>query len=75
MKMKISQFNNGDKVQWNSAAGVLTGTVQCIRISKNALEKMIPWLQIENIVDGEGSRVGDLVLPGNSLAMYQVKKI
>ena len=29
----------------------------------------------ENIVDEEGSRIGDLVLPGNSLAMYQISKI
>jgi hypothetical protein len=74
--MKISQFNNGDKVQWNSAAGVLIGTVQCIRIGKNALEKMVPWLQIENVVNKDGKLVGDTaVLPGNSLAMYKIKKI
>lgn len=74
--MKISEFNNGDKVQWNSAAGVLVGTVQCIRIGKNALDKMIPWLQISSISKTDGSPIGDVaILPGNSLAMYKIQKI
>lgn len=74
--MKISEFNNGDKVQWNSAAGVLVGTVQCIRIGKNALDKMIPWLQISDVSNKNGNPIGDVaILPGNSLAMYKIQKI
>lgn len=74
--MKISEFNNGDRVQWNSAAGVLQGSVQCIRIGKNALDKMIPWLQISGVSCADGSPIGDVaVLPGNHLAAYKIKKI
>lgn len=41
----------GSKVEWSSAAGVLTGTVKSIRIDLNGAGEMIPWVVVDRITN------------------------
>lgn len=41
-------LENGNKIQWSSAEGVLTGIIKRIYISMNGKNEMVPWMVIEN---------------------------
>jgi hypothetical protein len=37
----------GDKIRWESAAGVLRGTIKNIVLSPSAAGKVTPWIDVE----------------------------
>lgn len=37
----------GDRVRWESAAGVIRGEIVDIRLGLNAKEELVPWLTIQ----------------------------
>ena len=41
MKLEI-----GTKIRWVSAAGKLHGTIKNIVLSKNAADKVVPWIDV-----------------------------
>jgi hypothetical protein len=41
MKLEI-----GNKITWVSAAGKLHGTIKNIVLSKNAADKVVPWIDV-----------------------------
>lgn len=63
------QLSIGNKVRWESAAGVLRGTIRNIVLSKNAADKVVPWMDI----DTGRSSVRLCATDSNLLAMRVVK--
>jgi hypothetical protein len=70
-----SQLNNGDRISYESNCGALTATVSHIRIGKNSLDKMVPFLNLN--VDAKNERKAHSLelLGGKSLAMYKIQKL
>jgi hypothetical protein len=70
-----SQLNNGDRISYESNCGTLTATVSHIRIGKNGLGKMVPFLSL-NVDAMNGRKAHRLeLLGGNSLPMYRIRKL
>lgn len=73
---KVNQLNCNDKIEYECGDGKVTATVSHIRIGKNAMDKMIPWLSLKSIFRKEdGKQFGDVELPGNGLAMFKIVKV
>jgi hypothetical protein len=70
-----NQLNNGDRISYESKCGVMTATVSHIRIGKNGLGKMVPFLNLN--VDAKNDRKAHRLelLGGNSLTMYNIQKL
>lgn len=41
----------GDRVRWESAAGTIRGEIKNIRLDRNANGELVPWLDIEYILN------------------------
>jgi len=57
----------GDKVQWASAAGVLTGTIKSIKPGLNGKRQMIDWIIVSRTVP---SRATGLPMEATSRMAY-----
>lgn len=49
----MQTLNVNDKIQWSSAAGVLTGIIKNISLAKNSNDELIPWLDIHYVTSVE----------------------
>ena len=67
------ELATGTRVRWESAAGVLRGTIKNIVLAPNANGVIIPWMDIRvdghNLVGGDSVR---LCASAQSLMMMQV---
>ena len=63
MKLEI-----GNRITWVSAAGKLRGTIKNIVLSKNAADKVVPWI---DVVYGEDRGARLCAIDGN-LKMLKV---
>jgi len=55
-KVNMKPIQVGVKIEWTSAAGVLTGTVDSIRLALNAAQEMCAWIivsKIKNLTENE----------------------
>ena len=52
----VMKIEIGNKIKWDSAAGVLTGTVKNIMLNLNAANQTIPWMDVADITDEFGSK-------------------
>lgn len=43
----MTEYRLFDRVEWNSAAGLLSGTIVNILLSPNAAGDIVPWLDLE----------------------------
>ena len=53
----VTDIRVGDRVRWESAAGVLRGQIISIDLAQNANQELIPWITIETFVNGLEKRV------------------
>ena len=64
----------GNQVKWSSAAGLLKGRVQDIRLGLNAAGQTIPWLVVTDIVNQrDGCQHSGTQLAGTDLNFAQLK--
>jgi hypothetical protein len=53
----VTDIRVGDRVRWESAAGVLRGQIISIDLAQNSNQELIPWITIETFVNGLEKRV------------------
>ena len=68
MKIRI-----GTKLNWNSAAGNLTGVVTNIFIALNAADEMVAWISLKNLDEKFGTTT--LCGTDNNLKMLNVREV
>jgi hypothetical protein len=69
---KTTGVKIGDRVRWNSAAGVLRGEIVGMRLGLTAANTLVPWIMIEYIQNNREVRVELCGTEGN-LEMMQFR--
>jgi hypothetical protein len=67
-----SGIHIGDRVRWESSAGIIHGEIINIRIGRNGHNKLVPWITIEHI-DNNMTRTTTLCGTDDNLAMMKFK--
>jgi hypothetical protein len=72
------ELQQGDIINWKSAAGDLQGTIVGIATAANAKHQLIEWLRVERMVPRRGApglipQVTRLAYTANNMAMMKVE--
>jgi len=71
----MNSLQIGDSVSWMSAAGYKEGKIKNVVLSKNANDKLIPWIDIEFRVAKDVLRSVRLCATERHMEMMQVIKL